>query len=200
MIETACTSPLPSSAAYAAAEGEVIAHNRATPKIAYFIPHPHGCPLSVRSGDPRRDAGQWASGAGTRPFPLEGSSVSTAPHPIFRYPACVLNCEIMRTRLLAGSVESIRRKLRALAAIVDDFASTDHEKANAQALEARLLQRLREAGSPAGDWTDRAFRLGRRAQEMRKATAPALPKGDWTDNAFRLGKAVRRGYKKWLSE
>ena len=35
---------------------------------------------------------------------------------------------------------------------------------------------------------------------MRKATAPALPKGDWTDNAFRLGKAVRRGYKKWLSE
>ena len=100
---------------------------------------------------------------------------------------------------LAGSVESIRRKLRAVAAMIDDPAATEHEKANAQALKARLLQRLREAGSPAGDWTDSVFRLGRRAKEIRKATAPASPKGDWTDNVHRLGKAVRRGYKRSLS-
>lgn len=113
--------------------------------------------------------------------------------------APVLSFRTMRIGSLAGSVESIRRKLRAVAAVVDDPASTEHEKANAQALKARLQQRLREAGSPAGDWTDNVFRLGRWAKETRKATAPASPKGDWTDNALRLGKAVRRGYRKWLS-
>jgi hypothetical protein len=50
-----------------------------------------------------------------------------------------------------------------------------------------------------GDWTDNAFRLGRWTKEMRGSASPA-PAGDWTENAFRLGKAVRRGYKKWLSE
>ena len=30
--------------------------------------------------------------------------------------------------------------------------------------------------------------------------ALAVPAGDWTDNAIRLGKALRRGYKRWLSE
>ncbi len=106
----------------------------------------------------------------------------------------------MRIGSLIGSVECIRRKLRAIAAVVDDPAATEHEKANAQALEARLLQRLREAGLPTGDWTDHAFRVGRWIKAAREATAPASPKGDWTDNALRLGKAVRRGYKKWLAK
>jgi hypothetical protein len=104
--------------------------------------------------------------------------------------------QTMRIGSLAGSLESIRRKLRAIAAVVDDPAATEHEKANAQALEARLLQRLREAGSPAGDWTDGAFRLGKWAKEIANATAPASPKGDWTDNVHRLGKALRRSYKR----
>src|SRR6266446_10995578 len=34
----------------------------------------------------------------------------------------------------------------------------------------------------------------------RKSASPASPKGDWTDNAFRLGKALRRVYKRRLSE
>ena len=99
-----------------------------------------------------------------------------------------------------GIVDGLRRKLRAVAAVVEDPAATAHEKANAEALKARLEQRLREAGSPAGDWTDSVFRFGRWAKEMRKSTLPASPKGDWTDNPRRLGKALRRGYKSWLSD
>ncbi len=107
---------------------------------------------------------------------------------------------MMRVSSIKGSVEALRRKLRGIAAVVKDPGATDHERANATALKARIEQRLREAGSPAGDWTDNVFRLGRWAQEIRKSTAPASPKGDWTDNAQRLGKALRRGYKSWLSD
>lgn len=106
----------------------------------------------------------------------------------------------MRIAGLVGSVESIHRKLRAVAAVIADPAATEHERANAQALKARLERRLREAGAPAGDWTDNAFRLGRWAKGVRQASSPASPNRDWTDNAHRLGKAVRRGYKRWLSE
>jgi hypothetical protein len=67
-------------------------------------------------------------------------------------------------------------------------------------VKSRLEQRLREAQAPAGDWTDKAFRLSRWAGEMRKSASPASTDGDWTDHARRLGKAVRRGYKKWSSE
>jgi hypothetical protein len=101
---------------------------------------------------------------------------------------------------LIGSVEAVRRKLRALSAVIADNGATEHERANAAALKARLEHRLREAGTPAGDWTDKAFRLGRWASASVKSAAPAAPKGDWTDNAHRLGKALRRGYKGWLSE
>jgi len=101
---------------------------------------------------------------------------------------------------LIGSIASIRRKLRAVAAIIADPAATEHEKANAQALKARLERRLREAGAPAGDWTDNAFRLGKWAKELRQAASPASSKGDWTDNAHLMGKALRRGYKRWFSE
>ena len=101
---------------------------------------------------------------------------------------------------LIGSVASIRRKLRAVAAVIADPAATEHERANAQALKARLERRLRDAGAPAGDWTDSAFRLGRWAQELKQSSSPASPRGDWTDNAHRLGKALRRGYKRWSSE
>ncbi|MGH7117377.1 MAG: hypothetical protein ACREE9_23145 [Stellaceae bacterium] len=106
----------------------------------------------------------------------------------------------MRIRSIKGSVEDLRRKLRAVAAVADDSAATEHEKTNARALKARLQHRLREAGSPAGDWTDNVFRLARWATGMRKSISPASPKGDWTDNAHRLGKALRRGSKKWLSD
>ena len=106
----------------------------------------------------------------------------------------------MRISGLRGSVEALRRKLRAVTSVVEDRGATEHEKANAAALKARLEQRLKDAGAPAGDWTDNAFRLGRWATEVKKSASPASPKGDWTDNALRLGKALRRGYKRWRSE
>jgi hypothetical protein len=101
---------------------------------------------------------------------------------------------------LIGSIASVRRKLRALTAVIEDPGATEHERANARAVKARLEQRLREAGAPAGDWTDTAFRFGRWAKALTTSVSPASPKGDWTDNAFRLGKALRRGYKKWSSQ
>ena len=47
---------------------------------------------------------------------------------------------------------------------------------------------------------DNAFRLGKRAKEMRKSASPVSPKGDLTGNAFRLGKVLCRGYKKCSSQ
>jgi hypothetical protein len=102
--------------------------------------------------------------------------------------------------LLKGSLEDLRRRLRSLGAVVEDDSATPNEQANARVLKARLEQRLRQAGAPAGDWSDRVFRLGKRAGELRKSTAPAAPKGDWTDAVHRLGKALRRGYRKLSSE
>ncbi len=79
----------------------------------------------------------------------------------------------MQANRIIGSVGALRRKLRGLAAVAQDGGATAPERANAEALKKRLEERLRAAEAPAGDWTD---------------------------NAFRLGKAVRRGYKKWLSD
>jgi hypothetical protein len=106
----------------------------------------------------------------------------------------------MRIGGLIWAAENVRRKLRAVSAVIADPAATAHEKANAEALKERLERRLREAGVPTGDWTDGVFRLGRWAGQLKNSSSPASPKGDWTDTAHRLGKAVRRGYKRWSSE
>jgi len=103
------------------------------------------------------------------------------------------------------SVAALRRKVRGLAAVAADPAATAPERANARALKKRLEQRLRETGTPAGDWTDKAFRLGRWAKEIQRPASPAQAEGeqgegDWTDHARQLGKAARRVYKKWSSE
>ena len=105
---------------------------------------------------------------------------------------------MMRVARLIFTAADVRRKLRAVSALAENAGATEHERANAAALKARLQQRLKEAGEPAGDWTDNAYRLGKHLTELRKGVSPASPKGDWTDNAFRLGKVLRRGYKKWL--
>src|SRR5215207_11746561 len=97
------------------------------------------------------------------------------------------------------SVAALRRRLRALAAVAANSGATPAERANAAALKQRIEQRLRDAGAPAGDWTDTVFRLGRRVKQIRQPAAPAGPEPDWTEHARRLGKAVRHGYKKWLS-
>jgi len=105
----------------------------------------------------------------------------------------------MRSHGFRISVESVRRKLRALSAVAQDSGATEHERANAAALKTRLKQRLKDASAPAGDWTDNAFRFGRWAKTVTSTGSSESPKGDWTDEAFRLGRALRRGYKKWSS-
>jgi hypothetical protein len=97
------------------------------------------------------------------------------------------------------SAEAIRRKLRAIAAVLLDPAATENERANAQALKARLEKRLPREAVPEGRWTDVLFRLGRgvrQFKEVSQSSAPPSPKGDWTDNAFRLGRMLRKGLKK----
>ena len=99
-----------------------------------------------------------------------------------------------------GSIAALRRKLRGVAAIADDPGATPAERANAAAVKKRLEQQLRAAGVPSGDWSDTVFRLGRRLGGLRKGAAAEASGADWTEQARTLGKAVRRGYKKWLSE
>ena len=99
-----------------------------------------------------------------------------------------------------GSLDNIRRKLRAVSALVADRGATGPERNTAAALKARLEERLRAAGEPQGDWSDHAFRLGRLLRKVDEATAPRSPAGDWTDGARRLGKALRRGYRRWLAD
>jgi hypothetical protein len=106
----------------------------------------------------------------------------------------------MQVNRFIGSVAALRRKLRALASVAENAGATAPERANAETLKKRLEEKLRAAGAPTGDWTDNAFRLGRWAKEMRKSASPGAAEEDWTDHAHRLGKAVRRGYKKWLSD
>jgi hypothetical protein len=99
-----------------------------------------------------------------------------------------------------GAFAALRRKLRALAAVARDAAATPPERANAAALKKQLEERLRQAGAPAGDWTDHAFRLGRRVKAMRNPGPPGGAEADWTEQARRLGKTFGRTYKKWLSD
>src|SRR5580704_369181 len=106
----------------------------------------------------------------------------------------------MEAKRFIGSVAALRRKLRALASVAENAGATAPERANAETLKKRLEEKLRAAGAPTGDWTDNAFRLGRWAKERRTSASPGAAKEDWTDHAHRLGKAVRRGYKKWLSD
>jgi hypothetical protein len=94
----------------------------------------------------------------------------------------------------AGAFAALRRKLRALSAVARDAGATPPERANAAALKRRLQQRLRDAGAPAGDWTDHAFRLGRKLKGAQPGEA------DVTDQARRLGKAFGRAYRKWSSD
>jgi hypothetical protein len=90
------------------------------------------------------------------------------------------------------SLEAVRRKLRALDAVLLDPASTEPEKANAERLKAQLEARLAQEAVPGDGWTNVMFRLGRSVKAM---TSPPARKGEWTDYAFRLGRMLRRSLK-----
>jgi hypothetical protein len=98
----------------------------------------------------------------------------------------------------AGPAEAIRRKLRALTAVLMDPAATEPERANAERLKDRLEKQLAEEPKPETKmperkWTDMMFRLGRGVKEM---GSPPSRKGDWTDHVFRLGRMLRKGFKR----
>jgi hypothetical protein len=93
----------------------------------------------------------------------------------------------------ANSAEALRRKLRALRAVLLDSAATGPEKTNAAGLKARLEKQLGQEAPAEGKWTDIMFWLGQGVKEIKSGPSP---KGDWTDHAFRLGKMLRRGFKK----
>ena len=93
----------------------------------------------------------------------------------------------------ASSSEAIRRKLRALTAVLSDPAATEPERANAEGLKVRLEKQLTEEATPEGKWAGIMFRLGQRVKEM---SSQPSPKGDWTDHAFRLGRMLRKGFKR----
>ncbi len=94
-------------------------------------------------------------------------------------------------------VEAMHRKLRGVVAVLEDPAATDHERENAAALKARLEEKLKQEGAPSGDWTDMAFRLGRKVHAVKKSAIPPSPTASSTKIAFRLGRAVGQSLKKW---
>jgi hypothetical protein len=93
----------------------------------------------------------------------------------------------------ASSSEAIRRKLRALSAVLLDPAATEPERANAEGLKVRLEKQLTEETTPEGTWAGIMFRLGRRVKEI---ASQSSAKADWTDQAFRLGRMLRKGLKR----
>jgi hypothetical protein len=93
--------------------------------------------------------------------------------------------------------EDVRRKLRALVAIIHDDGATEAERATARRLRAGLKTKLVEQGVPEGDWSDTVFRFGRALRNAKTATAPPESiKGGAAKAAFRLGRALRHAAKK----
>ena len=80
----------------------------------------------------------------------------------------------------ASSTDAIRRKLRALTAVLFDPAATEPERANAKELKARLEKQLAEEPAPERKWTGMMFRFGRVVKEItsqprQRATGPIMP-------------------------
>jgi hypothetical protein len=94
-------------------------------------------------------------------------------------------------------IEDVRRKLRALVAVIHDEGATEAERATARRLRAGLKAKLVQQGVPEGDWSDKLFRAGRALRNAKTATAPPESvKGSGAKAAFRLGRALRNATKK----
>jgi hypothetical protein len=102
----------------------------------------------------------------------------------------------MLTSEKAKVTEAIRRKLRAITAVLLDPAATKHERTNAETLKIRLEKQLTQEATPEGTWTNIMYLLGRAVKKAEQSTSPPSPKKDWTNHAFRLGRMLRRGLKK----
>lgn len=98
-------------------------------------------------------------------------------------------------------LESIKRKLRSLDAVLKDPAATASERATAAALKARLEEKLRadHGDDDDAEWSALAFRLGRKLRKINAATAPPPSRSGVGRLGFRLGRAFGAGLKKWRS-
>lgn len=91
------------------------------------------------------------------------------------------------------NTDDVRRKLRALVAIIHDEGATDAERATARRLKTGLTAKLVRDGVPQGDWSDAVFRFGRSLRRAKAATAPPPSiKGGAAKAGFRLGRALRQ--------
>lgn len=122
----------------------------------------------------------------------------------------MLKSPLMRITSLLGSVEGLRRKLRGLAAMVEDHGAMEHEKANAEALKARLEQQLREAGFACGrlDGQPLSARQTRCADETSEpigyagsnATFFGSPRGAVRESLFTMADAAHDAKRQsWLA-
>ena len=93
------------------------------------------------------------------------------------------------------SAAAIHRKMRALAAVLLDPATTEHERTNAKRLKLGLEKQLTQEAPPEGSWSSIMFQLGRGVKEMTSPPSLSL-KNDWTAQAFRLGRMLGRGFKR----
>ncbi len=89
--------------------------------------------------------------------------------------------------------DSLRRKLRALVAVMKDAGATAPERENARRLRAGLKAKLKQEGVPEGDWSDAVFRFGRTLRNAKTSTAPPPTMSNGTAKVgFRLGRALRQ--------
>jgi hypothetical protein len=98
---------------------------------------------------------------------------------------------------ISGNVRSaaaIHRKMRALAAVLLDPATTEHERANAKNLKLGLEKQLMQETPPEGSWSSIMFQLGRGVKEM-TSPPPFSNKNDRTASCFRLGRMLCKGFK-----
>lgn len=89
--------------------------------------------------------------------------------------------------------EAIHRKLRAIAAVLLDPASTEHERTNAKALKTRLEMRLRQESIRGRTWTDIMFRLGRAVKEIKQSTSRRLQRATGQIMLFDLAERFVEG-------
>ena len=93
--------------------------------------------------------------------------------------------------------DALRRKLRALVAVMKDTGATAAERENARSLKAGLKAKLQQEGVPEGDWSDAVFRVGRALRNVKTSTAPPPAMSNSTAKVgFRLGRALRQVTKK----
>ncbi len=92
-----------------------------------------------------------------------------------------------------ASSSAVQRKLAALKAILEDPATSEHERANARTLMTRLEKQIESEAETAEPLNKAMFVMGRSVRNVMNGT---FQKSDWTDHAFRAGRVVGKLFKR----